>query len=429
MSATRERRDAHATHESRRLDEKLAPAIEEAEIADVWRSVREARAEAPARRRRRVMVGVGVGVGVGVAAIAAAAVIAMVAGGGGGGGRGARGDGSGVMGSGSGVMGNGAERATDSGQRPTGNGQSPDGATTMGSSVAVRGPLASAGLVLEPGVRLKPDAERSIEMNDGSVVALAAASELEVLANEGDKFVAAVRKGSAHFDVKPGGPRTWVVETDLATVEVVGTAFVVARSEESLIVKVERGVVLVSGERVPGRVVRLVAGEQLEVPGQIASASSAVRAEQGASAVRGAQGAGPVRPERSAERGVEGRTPPAPSASTSPPSARTSPPSASTAPPSAAETAIAKADELLAKGKAIEAADELDRFLDDAGNDAAAGLAAFMLGRIAQDQLGDPERAAAAFAKTLAIGSPRAVQDEARTRRARALAAAGRTEP
>jgi hypothetical protein len=76
---------------------------------------------------------------------------------------------------------------------------------------------------------------------------------------------------------------------------------------------------------------------------------------------------------------------------------------------------------LIAKGDAKGAADVLEAYLDDASEDAGAGLAAFLLGRIAQDQLKDPERAAAAFARTIQIGSPRAVQEEARVRRARAL--------
>lgn len=375
--------------DSRRLDEKLAPAMEEAEIAQVWRGVKEARAEAPARRKRVI------GVGIVVAAIAAAAAIAVTVGA-------RRNAGNGEQAAGSG------ERETGSGPRGSGSGQpgaavgSGDPAVVAGSSGgsgrSASGPIASADVALEAGVRLKPHVERTIAMNDGSAVALAAASEWEVLSNESDKFVTAVRKGWAHFDVKPDGQRRWIVETDLATVEVVGTAFVVERAAEHLSVKVERGVVLVRGERVPGRVVRLIAGESLEVPQHVAAST-------------------PVRPEREAQR-------PPPATFDSPPhsdgSLRTN--------GASAEDAIARADALLAKGKAIDAADELDRFLDDAGNDAGAGLAAFMLGRIAQDQLGDPERAAAAFARTLAIGSPRAVQGEARARRTRALAAAGRTE-
>jgi ferric-dicitrate binding protein FerR (iron transport regulator) len=357
--------------DSRRLDEKLAPPLEEAEIAQVWRGVKEARAEAPARRRRRM-----VGVGVAVAAMAAAAVVAVVMAAGGGD-RASRGGASETAG---GASASAVAVASGGGSAASGGANGGGGSNGAG---AVSGPITSVDLVLEPGARVKPAAERTIAMNDGSVVALAAASELEVLANETDKFVTAVRKGWAHFDVNPGGGRRWVIETDLATVEVVGTAFVVERAETHLAVRVERGVVLVRG-----------AGEALEVPAQVAAAPA-----------------------------------PAARTDTPPPTARTDappPPTRPLAPP--AETAIARADALLARGKAIDAADELERFLDDAGDDAGAGLAAFMLGRIAQDQLGDPERAAAAFARTLAIGSPRAVQDEARTRRTRALAAAGRTE-
>ena len=369
--------------DSRRLDEKLAPAMEEEEIAQAWRRVKEARREAPARRRARMAIGIG------AAVAATAAVVAIVL---------ATGGGARTAG--------GGERSVAEGDRATGGGETATGAGS-GDRVAVTGPIASADLALEAGVRLKPAAERTIAMNDGSVVALAAASELEVLANESDKFVTAVRRGWARFDVKPGGARRWVVETDLATVEVVGTAFVVERSDEQLVVEVEHGVVLVRGERVPGRVVRLTAGEVLEVPARVASA--------------------PGRPERSAS--FDSSSPSTRSARSGSDSLRTNEPApAVVAAVDVAEAAIARADALLAKGKAIDAADELERFLDDAGDDAGAGLAAFLLGRIAQDQLGDPERAAAAFARTLAIGSPRAVQDEASARRARALAAAGRAE-
>ncbi|HUQ04460.1 MAG TPA: FecR family protein [Kofleriaceae bacterium] len=384
--------------DSRRLDEKLAPAMEEAEIAQVWRGVKEARADAPARRRRVV------GIGVAIAAMAAAAAVAVVVM-----------AGSGDAGRGSVTGGGGAQASAGGGELATGRVQGSAVGSQPGATVAsgggARGPITSADLTLDPGVRVKPAAERSIAMDDGSVVALAAASELEVLANETDKFVTAVRKGWAHFDVNPGGGRRWVIETDLATVEVVGTAFVVERAETHLVVKVERGVVLVRGERVPGRIVRLTAGEALEVPAQVAIAPAPVApAPVGPARVA----APPVRADRSVA--VDGR---------SPPTASVDVPATSVP---AAESAIARADALLARGKAIDAADELERFLDDAGNDAGAGLAAFMLGRIAQDQLGDPDRAAAAFARTLAIGSPRAVQDEARARRTRALAAAGRTE-
>ena len=51
----------------------------------------------------------------------------------------------------------------------------------------------------------------------------------------------------------------------VATVEVVGTAFWVEAEEQRVRVRVERGAVLVRGERVPERVQRLSAGEEIEI--------------------------------------------------------------------------------------------------------------------------------------------------------------------
>ena len=87
---------------------------------------------------------------------------------------------------------------------------------------------------------------------------------------------------------------------------------------------------------------------------------------------------------------------------------------------------IARADERIAAGDPAGAARLLDGYLAGADADATAGLAAFLLGRIAQDSLGEPDRAAAAFGRVLAIGSPRAVQEEALARRATAFVRGGR---
>ena len=62
---------------------------------------------------------------------------------------------------------------------------------------------------------------------------------------------AATRRGGVRFEVEPDGPRRWTIETGLATVEVVGTVFEVERAPGAVDVRVERGVVVVRGERVP----------------------------------------------------------------------------------------------------------------------------------------------------------------------------------
>lgn len=335
------------------IDRELGPALDEAELAQVWRRVREAQAEervAPRRWRYAVAT---------VVAVAALA-IAIIA--------------------------------------------------------WPRGPHSAGALAgdrpLTPGVHLDAPTPRTIGLADGSALALAADAQLEVLANDGDKFVTAVRRGKVGFDVKPGGPRRWIIETDLATVEVVGTAFAVERGADALEVTVARGVVLVRGERVPGRVVRLTAGQHIEVPAPVIATSPTPSVV-------------PPDPAPSA---------PAPSAPApdrvvpSTPDRVALAPAPTPAPRRAPIDIIARADELVAAGQHARAADALAAYLVDAPKDATTGLAAFLLGRLAQDRLHQPGRAADAFATVRAIGSPRAIQEEALGRQARALARAGRLD-
>jgi transmembrane sensor len=111
--------------------------------------------------------------------------------------------------------------------------------------------------------------------DDGSQLSLSDGARLEVLRNDSRSFVTALRRGEVTFDVKPGGPRHWIVEAGELSVEVVGTRFRVERGGESTRVSVDHGIVLVRGERVPGGSVRLTAGARFELP-----TVSATRAEQ-----------------------------------------------------------------------------------------------------------------------------------------------------
>lgn len=116
----------------------------------------------------------------------------------------------------------------------------------------------------------------SPRFEDGSQVNLAKGSRIEVLRNDAQSFVTALRRGAAHFDVKPGGPRRWIVEAGELSVEVVGTRFSVERQGTTTSVNVEHGLVLVRGERVPSGVVRLGAGERFELrASSVASTPSA----------------------------------------------------------------------------------------------------------------------------------------------------------
>ena len=106
------------------------------------------------------------------------------------------------------------------------------------------GPLALASGEA-PSVVEASAASRTLSFDDGSEIRLEAGARLETVEDDGDRFGVLLARGRARFSVTPGGPRRWVVEGGLATVEVVGTVFSVARDDASLRVEVERGVVLV----------------------------------------------------------------------------------------------------------------------------------------------------------------------------------------
>lgn len=115
----------------------------------------------------------------------------------------------------------------------------------------------------------------SPRFDDGSRVELAKGSRVEVLRNDANSFVTALRRGAARFDVKPGGPRRWTIEAGELSVEVAGTRFSVERQATTTSVNVEHGLVLVRGERVPNGLVRLGAGERFELRASVVPVPSA----------------------------------------------------------------------------------------------------------------------------------------------------------
>src|SRR5262245_40905895 len=203
--------------ERKPVDSVLEPALDEAGVARVWRRLGEQRAARARTKAARLVVGVGLAAGA-VAAVVVALIVLRAPGG-----------------------------------------------------LVARGEVSVAS-----GASVSVSAETAVPLDDGSTVTLARGTTMEVLSNDGERFVTVLRGGRASYEVKPGGPRKWVVETDLATIEVVGTGFDVERDEQrGLTVSVRHGVVMVRGERVPGRVQRLVAGARLTVePVVTASAAS-----------------------------------------------------------------------------------------------------------------------------------------------------------
>jgi transmembrane sensor len=98
----------------------------------------------------------------------------------------------------------------------------------------------------------KEGARLAIDLSDGSSIALDPGTEIATLTN-GDKEVAiVVNRGHATFDVRPNGPRRWILTCDGVIVDVVGTRFELECGMDRTRVAVQRGLVHVRGPGVPG---------------------------------------------------------------------------------------------------------------------------------------------------------------------------------
>jgi transmembrane sensor len=108
----------------------------------------------------------------------------------------------------------------------------------------------------------------SARLTDGSRIELETGSRLEVVLNDVGYMVSVLRRGRGTFDIRHGGGRRWIVRAGLARVEVVGTRFSVAVTPPTVQVSVDRGVVRVWSETLPGGNRRLTAGDSLEILGE-----------------------------------------------------------------------------------------------------------------------------------------------------------------
>jgi transmembrane sensor len=228
---------------------------------------------------------------------------------------------------------------------------------------------------------VEAETPRALAFDDGSRIELRRAARLVPIENDGARFVALLASGTATFRIEPGGPRRWTIEAGLLSVEVIGTVFTVERRDDGVRVAVERGVVLVRGERVPDRVRRLGAGEELLVLREAAAAPEVASGEPT-----------PVAPQRAvsiARQDVAPRDP--------------------------VEDILARADAARGRGDPRAAVAHLaraSRFSDDP----RAALAAFTMGRLEMDELRRPDRARNAFERALALGLPEHLALQARRR-------------
>jgi transmembrane sensor len=289
-------------------------------------------------------------------------------------------------------------------------------------------------VAMEAGVWTK-----EIALSDGSRIRLSPGARIEPLHSSGTSFSAIVTQGRADFQVRPGGPRHWVIECGLASVEVMGTAFACDREPGRLSLEVRHGAVLVRGERVPDRARRLSSGETLvleeekghppvaddtfALPALPESASSAgsLVAEPSTIVAKGeeARSKGRLAPARSwrdlAQHGRHGEA----FATLGTDGLRRE------SKRLGVSDLFALADVARLSGHPADAVVPLERILTDFANDAQAALAAFALGRLELDSLGQAQSAALAFGKALALGIPRTLREDVRARLVEAYARSG----
>lgn len=247
-------------------------------------------------------------------------------------------------------------------------------------------------------------------LSDGSRIELDSDSELEVLDNDSSNFSCVLRKGRGIFEVKPGGPRHWRVETSLVLVEVVGTRFIVERRAEQTRVNVERGSVVVRGDRVPDGVQKLAAGQALVVtPPLRAAATLAAPAPAPAPAVSESALASAAPREGTSVARVPVIAPQAPAA------------------PRAPTDLLQSADEQRRRGD-VRGAIQTLRAAVISAEPSRRAIAAFTLGKLLLDSAGQASEAERAFRTCLRLSPPSSVAEDALARLVEAQGRSGKVD-
>jgi transmembrane sensor len=267
-----------------------------------------------------------------------------------------------------------------------------------------------AGTSAWEGARLETGADAlSVALVDGSRLTLAPSSRVEF----GDRSAAAVRltlaRGRLACDVTHRPGRSFTVAADGVEVRVVGTRFSVSSERNAegtrVEVSVERGVVEVRGAGPDTEPVRVEAGRswsQVTRTGALSPAPALAPAE-----------------ERAEQPAAETAPPPVPA------SRPTAPGRAREARDTDARALFEEARRLWRGGNTRAAADAYQALLHDHPRDGRAGLAAFELGRLRMDRLGDLRGAVEAFERAVALAPGAELREDALARLASASAGAG----
>lgn len=254
------------------------------------------------------------------------------------------------------------------------------------------GPLLS-GMVVESG------ASQTLTLPDGTTAVLKPDTRLRFDRIEAARVEATLNRGEVTFDVRHSDSRTWTVHAAGFDVVDRGTRFVVAVTPEGVRVRVESGSVVVA---------RAGSTEAPRALGPGESWASVTTLET------------PVAPTAQAPLPS---TPPAPEAlAAAPTAAPTAPPVERIAPPSPGPRELLEtANAARVAGRTRDAAQAFDALRKGYRGDPRAGLAAFELGRLRLDALGDPAGAVEAFGDAMALSPGAGFREDAEARRVEAL--------
>jgi TolA-binding protein len=258
----------------------------------------------------------------------------------------------------------------------------------------------------------KGDAPRQLSLADGSQLSLSADARAHVVTMRTDEVRVRLDEGRVECEVAPDRGRRFIVETGPFEVVVTGTRFTVAASADaelpaSVVVRVERGSVEV--RQPPDRLLATLGAGQLwaserdrnAVPLELPDAGGVSAAPSASS------------PEAAVPKEMSPKTTASRAASPSAP-ARPTP-----------DVLLARASDARVAGKASEAAAALAELIRRYPRDERAGYAAFMLGRVRLDSLGNPKAAAEAFSFAIAHPGSGFFPEDAEARLVEALSKAG----
>ncbi len=263
----------------------------------------------------------------------------------------------------------------------------------------VRALRAGDEIAVAEGAWLESGAEESapIALGDGTNVVLEPNSRAQVVGVRAEDVRIGLERGGVRVDARETARRRVVVSVGGYEARARGKRFAVHRLGFAIDVRAQRGDVEVA---TPGGVVRTVrSGETWQGGGSEAPSASGIATLPGA---------------------VPSTTPDlAPSGIQRAPGAKSSPPS---------ETGMLLFDEAQRardEGRLQDAAGAFDKLRHSFRRDPRAGLAAFELGRLRLDSLGDPRGAEEAFRDAVALAPRSPFREDADARRVQALGRLG----